>query len=462
MTITYFFLTLNHHEAPVVDELYKLIGDDLTFVELYDMSNEKDGKKGSTEDFSNRPYLLKAWESLENEQKAMELARTSDVAMFCGFPSLRFQIERLKENRLSFEVSERWLKRGLIGMLSPRLLKVFLNFHLRNWRNRPLYRLCSSAFAAGDHARLGMYKGKCFKWGYFTSVGTLNENEDKNENLLCGCEKVDSEILMQHQPLSDCSAWADILQSPRDICFSDDGRKTASTSSGQAPVEASTDVSTSEITPLMWCSRFLMLKHPELPILLARKLKDRYTINHKPGSINFHLDMYGEGEYKQQAIDLVESLGLADCVSFIGNKPNTELMEDMKRHEIFLFTSDKNEGWGAVANESMSNGCVLVGSDALGCAPYLIKDSENGFMFKSSKVSCSFGNPDMEALDSLYEKVVWLLEHPMERKQMQRNAVKQMQEAWSPQNAAQSLLQLIDDIKNGKETSIQEGPCSKA
>lgn len=393
MTITYFFLTLNHHEAPVVDELYKLIGDDLTFVELYDMSNDKDGKKGSTEDFSNRPYLLKAWESLENEQKAMELARTSDVAMFCGFPSLRFQIERLKENRLSFEVSERWLKRGLIGMLSPRLLKVFLNFHLRNWRNRPLYRLCSSAFAAGDHARLGMYKGKCFKWGYFTSVPEMVP-------------------------------------------------KGSSVSEG------------SSVVRLMWCARFLLWKHPELPILMADRLKKK--------GFKFHLDMYGEGEYKQQSIDLVESLGLTDCVSFIGNKPNTELMEDMKQHDIFLFTSDKNEGWGAVANESMSNGCVLVGSDALGCAPYLIKAGENGFMFKSPKVSCSFGNPDMIALGSLYEKVVWLLEHPSNRKQMQRNAVKQMQDVWSPKQAAQLLLQLIDDIKNGRDTSIKDAPCSKA
>ena len=393
MTITYFFLTLNHHEAPVVDELYKLIGDDLTFVELYDMSNDKDGKKGSTENFSNRPYLLKAWESLENEQKAMELARTSDVAMFCGFPSLRFQIERLKENRLSFEVSERWLKRGLIGMLSPRLLKVFLNFHLRNWRNRPLCRLCSSAFAAGDHARLGMYKGKCFKWGYFTSVPELVP-------------------------------------------------KGASVSEG------------SSVVCLMWCARFLILKHPELPILMADRLKKK--------GYKFHLDMYGEGEYKQQSMDLVESLDLTDCVSFIGNKPNTELMEDMKQHDIFLFTSDRYEGWGAVANESLSEGCVLVASDAIGSSPYLIEEGTNGFMFHSSKTSCSSGNPDKAALDSLCEKVEWLLNHPTEKKLMQQNAQRVMKEVWSPANAARSLLQLIDDLQHGRDTSIKVGPCSKA
>lgn len=403
MTITYFFLTLNHHEAPVVDELYRLIGNKLTFVELVDTSNDKDGKKGSNEDYSNRPYLLKAWECQENEQKAIELARTSDVAMFCGFPSLKYQIERLKENRLSFEVSERWLKRGLIGMLSPRLLKVFLNYHLRNWRKRPLYRLCNSAFAAGDHYRIGMYKNKCFKWGYFTSVGLLNEKE------VFDCEK---------------------------------------------KVETFPDVSTSEITPLMWSSRFLMLKHPELPILLAEKLKKK--------GYKFHLDMYGTGELENASKKLAERLELKDCVTFQGEVPNDQLHEAMRKAEIFLFTSDRHEGWGAVANESMSEGCVLVASDAIGSVPYLVSDGFNGSTFHSSKVSCSFKNPDESALDTLSEKVEWLLDHPLERKQMQQNAVKQMQKVWSPANAAKSLLLLIDDLKNGRGTSIKEGPCSKA
>lgn len=395
MKIVFYSLILNNHQANVADELWELTGHQYCFVELANLQAEH--KKGDTRNYDECPYLLRAWESAENWRKAMELARTAECCVFSGVQALPFQKERMKLDLLSFDMSERWLKQGIKNVLSPAISKMFMAYWLGGWKNKPLYKLCCSAFCKGDHEQLGMFHNKCFKWGYFTKVETN------------GCE---------------------------------------------TSVEASTDVSTSEITPLMWCSRFLMLKHPELPILMADRLKKK--------GFKFHLDMYGEGEYKQQAIDLVEILGLSDCVSFIGNKPNTELMEDMKQHEIFLFTSDKNEGWGAVANESMSNGCVLVGSEALGCAPYLIKDSENGFMFKSSKVSCSFGNPDMIALDSLYEKVVWLLEHPMVRKQMRQNAVKQMQNVWSPKNAAQSLLQLIDDIKNGRDTSIKEGPCSKA
>ncbi len=391
MTITYFFLTLNHHEAPVVDELYKLIGNDLTFVELVDMSHSKEGKKGSTEVFSNRPYLLKAWENPRNEQKAMELARTSDVAMFCGYPSLRFQIERLKENRLSFEVSERWLKRGLYGMLSPRLMKVFLNYHIRNWRNRPLYRLCSSAFAASDHAMLGMYKGKCYKWGYFT--------------------KVEEEF-----------------------------------------VEASdADVSTKGKVRILWCARFITWKHPELVIGLAAKLK-------KDGC-DVAIDMYGdEGSlaphdkpYRRKDLEaLIDKLGVEDIVILKGNRPNSEILKAMQEGDIFLFTSDRLEGWGAVANESMSNGCVLVASDAIGSTKYLVKDRETGMVFKSCDI------------DSLYESVKFLLDNLEERKRIAEAGRRLMVEQWSPELAAKSLLQLIDDLNAGKETSIKEGPCSKA
>lgn len=419
MKIVFYSLILNNHQANVADELWEQTGHQYCFVELANLQAEH--KKGDTRNYDECPYLLRAWESAENWQKAMELARTAECCVFSGTQALPFQKERMKLGLLSFDMSERWLKRGLKNLLSPAISRMFMAYWLGGWKNKPLYKLCCSAFAKGDHERLGMYEGKCYKWGYFTKVDGLGF-------MAYGDSK------------------ADVLQSPRDFGFSDAERKTK--------VEASTDVSTSEITPLMWCSRFLMLKHPELPILMADRLKKK--------GYKFHLDMYGEGEYRKAAEHLAESLGLRDYVSFIGNKPNTELMKDMQKHEIFLFTSDKNEGWGAVANESMSNGCVLVGSDALGCAPYLIQDGVNGFMFKSSKVSCSFDNPDIAALDSLCEKVEWLLDHPSERKQMRKNACDLMVNVWSPKRAALSLLQLIEDLKNAKETSITEGPCSKA
>ena len=407
MTIVFFSNFLNHHQKLVADELYELTDHQYTFVETVPMYDWL--KKGGYTDYSQEPYVLRAWENEENRQKAVELAKTSDVALFGSPEVLYLEVIRAKQSdKISFEVSERWLKRGWINLLSPRLLKNLWYYHTL-FKKKPFYKLCASAFGAGDQYKLHSYKNRCYKWGYFTKVET------------CGCEN-------------------------------------PSTCSGQAPVEAFTDVSTSEITPLMWCSRFLMLKHPELPILMANRLKEK--------GYKFLLDMYGSGTLFERSKQLTDELRVNDVVRFCGNVPNEQILQAMREHEIFLFTSDQNEGWGAVANESMSNGCVLVGSDAIGSTPFLVKDGVNGMLFKSSRSPKGLlrtkVDVDEQALNSLTEKVEWLLNHPKERRIMAMAAFKSMSELWSPKNAAHSFLKLVDDLEQGRDSSITEGPCSKA
>lgn len=197
-----------------------------------------------------------------------------------------------------------------------------------------------------------------------------------------------------------------------------------------------------------------MLKHPELPVLLARKLKTK--------GYRFVIDMFGAGEFELRTKELAKQLQVEDVVHFKGTLPNDQLMLEMRRHDIFLFTSDRNEGWGAVANESMANGCALVASDAIGSVPYLIRQGVNGLTFRSPATNTSFEHPDMKALKELTDTVRWLLDHKSQMKGIQMNASLTLQELWSPRHAAQSLLQLIDDLQNGRDPSIKEGPCSKA
>lgn len=391
MKIVFYSLILNNHQANVADELWELTGHSYCFVELANLQGEH--RKGDTHDYGDRPYLLRAWESGENYSKAMELARTADVCVFSGVQALPFQRERLKLGLLSFDMSERWLKRGLVNLFSPAIFKMFLAYYLGGWKHKPLYKLCCSAFAADDHHKLGMYRGRCFKWGYFTRV-----------------EKIDAEALLHE---------------------SDDGS-----------------------TPLMWCARYLTWKHPELPLLMAARLK--------ANGYRFTLDMYGGGKYDPTARRMTASLGITDVVHFVGNKPNDELLADMRRHSIFLFTSDRNEGWGAVANESMACGCVLVAADAIGSTPYLIKDGITGLSFRSSRTSCSFDNPDKKALDSLCEKVKWLLDNPSEMAKIRNRSVELMQELYNPRTAAERLLTLIDCLQKSSDPGFSDGPCSIA
>ena len=80
----------------------------------------------------------------------------------------------------------------------------------------------------------------------------------------------------------------------------------------------------------------------------------------------------------------------------------------------------------------------------------------------SASTKTSFGHHDQKALDDLTEKVAWLLDNKERMKEMQRAAFLTMYNTWSPKRAAKNLLILIDNLQNGGDTSIQEGPCSKA
>ena len=381
MTITYFSNFLNHHQANVADELYEKLGTDYTFVELcpiYDWL-----LKGGYSDLSSRPYVLQAWRSPENYRKAEDLALNADVALFGGPETLKLEVMRAKTGKLTFDVGERWLKRGLLNLASPRLLRYFW-YYYTVFSKENVYKLCSSAYACGDHYKLYSFKNRCYKWGYFTKV--------------------------------------------EDFPFE---------------TSANFDVSSEETeVHLMWCARFLRWKHPELPVRLARRLKDK--------GYKFVFDMYGSGVELENVKRLASELEVTDVLRFQGNLPNDKILEQMRQHEIFLFTSDKNEGWGAVLNESMSNGCAVVASDEIGSVPFLVEDGVNGLVFKS------------EDLDSLETKVMSLLDNADCRRTIAANAMRTMRTLWSPQNAADNLLRLIDDLQAGRDTSVAVGPCSKA
>lgn len=381
MFVVYFSNFLNHHQKPVADQLFAILGTSFTFVETVPMADSF--KQSGYTDYSNEKYVLRAWESERNKSKAVELAKTADVALFGGPDVLYLEVIRARSgNKLSFDVSERWLKKGLLNLLSPRIIKSLYYYHTI-FKYKPFYKLCASSFAAKDQYCLLTYRGRCFKWGYFTKVDDYEIQKQRQEN------------------------------------------------------------SASDITPhIMWCARFLRWKHPELPVKLAARLKSK--------GYRIVVDMYGNGKELERTKSLSAKLDVRDIVNFYGNRPNDEILKEMRNHNIFLFTSDRNEGWGAVLNEAMSNGCTVVGSNQIGSVPYLINDGINGCIFKS------------ECLDSLEEKVEYLLNNPVECKSMARNAYIKLKQIWSPENAARNLLTLIDDLNHGRESSIKDGPCSKA
>jgi len=371
MKIVYLSNFINHHQVGIADSLYKKTGGEYRFV-CSEPVPETMIRNGYP--LFDRPYIIQAYTN-DGFKVAMELACTSYVAIFDGSEDIQpFRDARLRRNLLSFECGERWLKKGLLNLLSPRLIKSQWRYHI-HYYSAPYYALNMSAYGAADYKFMHSFIGMCYKWGYFTKVKDLNVAKKE---------------------------------------FS--------------------------ANRLMWVNRFIDWKHPELPVLMARKLKDQGR--------KFTLDMYGSGIMTEKIRSTITKLGLTNVVFLRGNLPNDQLVKVMRNHDILLATSDRNEGWGASVNEGMSSGCVLIGSHLTGSVPFLIEDGKNGLVFKSGSV------------DSLCEKVLYVLDNPERCKDIAKQAYITMRDIWSPANAANCLLQLIEDIKAGRECSLNEGPCS--
>jgi len=193
---------------------------------------------------------------------------------------------------------------------------------------------------------------------------------------------------------------------------------------------------------ILWAGRFLDWKHPDDVIRVAARLR-------KEG-YDFQLKMIGDGGLMPKLRDMVAEERL-DCVELLSTMKPGQVREHMEQANVYLFTSDRNEGWGAVLNESMNSGCAVVASHAIGSVPFLMKHRENGLIYRSGDV------------DGLYRSVKYLLDNPGEQLRMGRNAYRTITEKWNAEEAARRLPLLVEDIKSsGVSTRFADGPCSKA
>ena len=148
---------------------------------------------------------------------------------------------------------------------------------------------------------------------------------------------------------------------------------------------------------------------------------------------------------------MVNNKGLSDCVRLLGSKTTEEVRRYMEEASIFLFTSDRNEGWGAVLNEAMNSGCAVVASHAIGSVPFLINYGNTGLIYRSGDI------------EDLYEKVKYLIENQDKATELGKKAYSTLTELWNAETAAERFKQIVQAIKAGGTTNLfDDGPCSNA
>ena len=366
----------NHHQKPLADAMYSIVGDGYIFIETEPISTER-LDMGWGKDV--RPsYILQSYIDEASRKNCQQIIDEADVVIYGSAP-YRMIEPRLKKGRLTFMYSERPYKAGTPFFKLPvHIIKALKSYT----RFKNLYLLCASAFAPIDYSKKLAFVGKTYKWGYFPAV---NKYED-----------IDEIIADKHS------------------------------------------------ASILWAARFIDWKHPEIPVAIAKRLKDE--------GYDFKLNMIGNGKMEEEIRDLIKQEMVDDCVEMLGSMKPEKVREHMEKSEIFMFTSDRNEGWGAVLNESMNSACAVVANSAIGSVPFLINDGENGYMYKDGDV------------DDLYNKVKKLLDNADERKRIAKNAYLTMLEEWNAENAAERFVALCERMLSGeyKPFLYGSGVCSKA
>lgn len=185
----------------------------------------------------------------------------------------------------------------------------------------------------------------------------------------------------------------------------------------------------SPILELLWCGRMISWKHPETAVKIASALK-------KAGC-RFHMKMIGTGDQSDRVRRLVDYNGLSAEVELCGAVEAKKVRDYMKAADIFLATSDQNEGWGVVINEAMNSGCAVFATPEMGAVPILIQDHKNGFVMKS--------NDEV----GIAKEIIQLNNDPERLKQVKKNAYYMIRDHYSPQVYANTFVQLAKEAMNG-------------
>lgn len=377
--VVFFSNYLNHHQLSFCEELVKLTDNNFHFVAQKAISEKRIafGYQNITEKY---PFVVKSYKSEEELKKAYDLAVKADYVLF-GSSNTDYLKERLSNNQLTIKYSERLFKKKLNFIETLKgYRRVYIN-HTR-YKNKKLYMLCASAYAAYDFNRFGAYKNKTYKWAYFPTtkhydIDKLIENKENNKKI-----------------------------------------------------------------KILWAGRLIEWKHPECCIELSRRLKK--------DNVDFEMNIVGNGAMEDELKSLIDKYELNDNVHMLGSMPPDEVRKRMEEANIFLFTSNMQEGWGAVLNEAMNSGCACIASHAIGSTGFLVEHNKNGLVYRDGDN------------DDLYEKVRCLIDNSVLRVNIYRNAYKTITELWNAEEAARRFLILCECLEKGKETPFETGPCSRA
>jgi glycosyltransferase involved in cell wall biosynthesis len=336
-------------------------------------------------------------------------------AILCGKRELDLFEARCQQGKVTCYMSERWFKPpyGMLRMLHPQYLRMALRF-CQLLHSPKFFYLPMGVPAAEDLVRMVNFFSFFPKWLFRRSPLTIHECRSK--------------LLL----------WGYFVEP-----------------SSHAPMHARK----SERLRVLWVGRMLNWKRVDTLIKAVGALL-------KEGR-NIRLTLVGLGPEEPRLRKLAESINnqqsafgnatINDPMNSRTNElpvitiyppvPIVQVRDLMRQSDVYVLPSDGGEGWGAVVNEAMEEGCVVVASRECGSGATMIEQGQNGLLFKAG---------------SIRELIAWLgrlCDETDFREQLAQGGLKTMRTLWNPDVAAERLVSVCEAARDGRETPhYDKGP----
>lgn len=189
---------------------------------------------------------------------------------------------------------------------------------------------------------------------------------------------------------------------------------------------------------IVFAGRSIDWKHPEIAFYATEKLESL--------GVNCSLTFVSlPNKLRDRICHKYRRLISSGKVEIIDELAPKDLMDIFADSHLFIFPSDNGEGFGATLYEAMSSEMAVIANKKAGATDLLVRDYDNGFVYKNKK-----------QLDSILEAIA---SNPTSLKRVAEQAKHFIDEDY---NAIKAANNLVNFVKSGyKETYRPIEPVSK-
>ena len=345
MKLVFYTTTLSPHQIPLARELVKILGEnEYRYIYTRRLSDQR---KGMGWNETQSDWVLF---ELDSPERCRDILENCDVLFVGGVRDLALFERRKAYGKKTFFCSERWFKPkfGILRLCLPSYFRMAIRFSRLLRDNGGFMFLPIGIHAARDMARLcGLLAGdlRCvFK-------APELKFEKRPGGRLFSSKRNNANGIM-HYCLGAMRIWGYFVEGSN--C---DGVKH--------------DKNEHDIK-ILWVGRLLDWKHVDTILHSVREyeaFRRKYDMSLK----RISLDIYGMGPEGQRLKHSVGNCG--DIIQFHDPVPIAEVRNLMRNHDIYVLSSDSNEGWGAVVSEALEEGMYVIGTYEAGSSATILPDT---------------------------------------------------------------------------------------